>query len=100
MACQAPSGGAVMTTISSVPLDNLLKKLNDVREAPRGSGKFTAQCPSHTGKRNMLSVRMGHNGKVLLHCFLNCSFADILHKLRMEPGDLFEESQLIRRKKR
>jgi putative DNA primase/helicase len=58
----------------------------------KGPG-FNARCPgpSHArGDRNpSLSVRTDHRGNALLHCFANCSTADVVRALGCEMSDLY-----------
>ncbi|MHC4637379.1 MAG: hypothetical protein ACYTBV_07735 [Planctomycetota bacterium] len=47
-------------------LQSILYRLERVKQT--GSG-YSAQCPAHDDKRKSLSVNIGDDGRVLLHCF-------------------------------
>ena len=53
------------------------------------SGGFQALCPAHTDRVASLSVRLGTDGRALLHCHAGCKPADILQKIGLEMSDLF-----------
>lgn len=47
------------------------------------------RCPAHGDKTASLSVRLGDDGRVLLHCFGGCSFNEIVAALGIEARQLF-----------
>lgn len=55
-------------------INDVLPKLKGVKRT--GSG-WTALCPAHDDRRNSLSVSMGSEEQVLLHCHAGCSFETI-----------------------
>ncbi len=70
------------------PLDNLLSRLENVK--PSGKG-FTACCPAHNSKsRSSLSIGVGDDGRILIHCHGQCSPLEVVHAVGLELGDLFE----------
>jgi putative DNA primase/helicase len=71
-----------MSTIS-----NVLDRLQRVR--PLGDGKHQALCPAHEDSNASLSVSVGDNGAVLLHCHAGCKTKDICRKINLELKDLF-----------
>lgn len=74
------------------PLDDVLSRLSKVRRT--GSG-YLACCPSHRDRDPSLSVSVGANGKLLLHCHAGCSFKDVLAAIDMPPDRLDFEQPLI-----
>ena len=51
------------------------------------AGAGLARCPAHEDRAPSLSIREGEGGRLLLHCFAGCVFAEILDALR-ERGAL------------
>jgi len=68
----------------------ILSQLNKVKGA--GQGKWSALCPAHEDKNPSLSVGLGEDGKVLLHCHAGCSHKDILATLDLKEKDLFSDT--------
>lgn len=66
--------------------DNLLSRLDRVRKSGKG---WTARCPAHEDRNASLSVGVGSEGKIVLHCFAGCSAHDVLTAIGMSVGDLF-----------
>jgi putative DNA primase/helicase len=46
-------------------------------------------CPAHEDATGSLSVDLGRDGKILIHCFAGCSLDEVLRQLGMENKDLF-----------
>jgi hypothetical protein len=71
-------------------LDEFLSCLENVK--PSGKG-YTACCPAHDSKsRSSLSVGVGDDGRVLLHCHGQCGPLEVVHAVGKELGDLFERT--------
>lgn len=64
----------------------LLTRLDGVRS--RGTGKWSARCPSHSDKNPSLSITEGDKG-LLLRCWAGCELIAITEKLGLEIKDLF-----------
>lgn len=64
---------------------DVLSRLKHVRRTATG---FTALCPAHEDKQNSLSIDAGREGKILLHCFVGCSFQDVVAALGLKSEDL------------
>lgn len=70
-----------------------VRRVLDALENVKKSGSnWTARCPAHQDRQNSLSVGVGAEGRVLLHCHAGCAWLDILGALRLETRDLFEPS--------
>lgn len=54
-----------------------------------GNGKWQARCPAHQDRSPSLSIGVGSDGRVLLHCFAGCSHRAILAALGLSICDLF-----------
>ena len=67
--------------------DILLQHLEKVKRT--GQGKWLACCPSHADKTASLSVRETDEGKILIHCFAQCSVEEVLGAVGLEMSDLF-----------
>jgi len=74
----------------AVSVDQVLEQLEAVRR--NGEGRWMARCPAHGDRSASLSVREGGDGRVLLHCFSGCTFAEVAGALRLEPRQLFPPS--------
>jgi len=68
------------------PLHNLLNRLESVREV---RGGWKSRCPAHDDPDPSLSVSLGIDGRVLLHCFGGCDTASVLHVIGLKFRDLF-----------
>lgn len=66
----------------------ILGRLDGIRESGRG---WRADCPVGHRSRGTLSIAEGDDGRVLLHCFVGCSAADVLTALGLTLPDLFPE---------
>ena len=72
----------------SSPIDSVLDSLCGVK--PRGHGKWFALCPVHNEKTGSLSVAVGDDGQILLHCFgCGAGAEEIAQALGMELEDLW-----------
>jgi len=68
-------------------LDAVLARLSRVRRLQDGT--YTALCPAHDDHRPSLSVSVGAEGRVLVHCHAGCATADVLRAVGLEVADLF-----------
>jgi hypothetical protein len=70
----------------------LVRARLDQRDCRPGSGdRFEARCPVHDDRRASLSVALGKDGRVLLHCHAGCEPAAIVAELGLEWSDLYPE---------
>ncbi|MCK4601367.1 MAG: hypothetical protein KAU28_02805, partial [Phycisphaerae bacterium] len=70
----------------------ILSRLKKVKGA--GHGKWSALCPAHADKKPSLSVGLGDNGKVLLHCHAGCDVKDIIAAIGLKESDLFPDKPI------
>lgn len=79
-------------------LELVLSKLEAAGCSPRraGEGKWQSLCPAHEADgekhRRSLSVAIGADGKVLLHCHAGCGLDNICDALGLRQSDLFDDS--------
>lgn len=64
----------------------LVAMLEGVRQSGEG---WMAKCPAHEDRSASLSVAAGSDGRILLHCFAECSAYEIVGALGLELSDLF-----------
>ena len=65
----------------------LLDRLEKVRRT--GTGRWTACCPAHSDRHPSLALRELDDGRVLLHCFAECSAHEVVSAVGMDLSDLF-----------
>jgi hypothetical protein len=68
------------------PIDNVLARLERVRQFGDG---YRAECPSHRGRSQSLSIKEGSDGCVLVRCFSGCPAAQIVEAFGLRLSDLF-----------
>lgn len=68
------------------PIDLLLPLLTHVRSFGQG---WRADCPIGHRSRGALSVTVGDDDRILLHCFAGCDVADVLASAGLTVSDLF-----------
>lgn len=77
------------------PLDNLLQRLQEVRQ--KGGG-YVARCPNPghgKGRGDLnpsLSVAEGDDGRVLVKCWAACSIEEVIGPIGLDKRDLFERN--------
>lgn len=64
----------------------LLSRLERVRKFGAG---WSARCPAHEDRTASLSVGIGAEGRILVHCFAGCPIGDVLGAVGLQVGDLF-----------
>lgn len=70
--------------------DTLLSRLTKVRRT--GSGRWVACCPAHDDRSPSLAIRELPDGRILLHDFGGCEFAEILRAAGVAIDELFPTS--------
>lgn len=76
LAARVPHGERPLA--GALTVEGALSRLDGVRRAGAG---WLARCPVHEDHEPSLSVGVAADGRVLLHCFAGCAFADVLHAL-------------------
>jgi DNA-binding Lrp family transcriptional regulator len=71
-----------------IAVEAILSRLQGVRQT---AGGWMAQCPSHEDSQRSLSIALGEDGRVLLHCFAGCAVKAVMQALGMKMRDLFGE---------
>ncbi len=78
-------------------LERVLNRLHGVQGGPH---QFTALCPAHHDTRPSLSIGIGRQGQVLLHCFRGCDLQAILNELGIQSRDLFPALPVLANRRR
>jgi DNA primase len=73
--------------VSTTIAQRLLERLEGVRRTGRG---WSARCPAHEDRSASLSIAVGDDGRLLVHCFAGCAAADVVGLAGLTLGDLFE----------
>jgi hypothetical protein len=68
----------------------ILARLAQVRKTTSG---WSARCPAHDDQNPSLSITVGDDGRVLLHCHAGCSFDAVLNALGMQSAALSGEGR-------
>jgi hypothetical protein len=77
-------------------LAEFLAKLSQVQDA--GDHGHMAACPAHDDQTPSLSVGVGDDGRILLHCFAGCEPEAIVKALDLTVADLFPSRAAWRRR--
>ncbi len=72
--------------ISDDSLQNVLSRLAGVRKCGDG---HEARCPAHDDQHASLSVALGDDRRVLLHCHAGCAPVAVCKAMGLRLGDLF-----------
>jgi hypothetical protein len=75
--------------MNPLTFDEVLAKLSGAKRG-RQPGTATALCPvsQHADRNASLSVKLGDDGAILLHCFGGCSFQEIVTALGITSAQL------------
>lgn len=72
------------------PLETVIDALAARGRKPRGNDRgWTALCPAHEDSTPSMSVGLGQDDRVLIHCHAGCATSDILTALGLTVADLF-----------
>lgn len=69
-------------------LSEILGRLDGVRGH---DGQYMAKCPAHRDGHQSLSISIGKDGRVLLHCHTGCRSEDIVGAMGIQMKDLFAD---------
>lgn len=72
----------------SPELERVLSRLEGVKR--RGS-RWIAKCPAHEDAHPSLSIALGDDGRVLLHCFTGCTAQAVADALGLSMRELHHE---------
>jgi len=72
-----------------VTVEEVLVRLDGVRRNGRG---WQARCPAHDDATPSLAVRLGDDGRILLHDFAGCTPEDVCSALGLGMSDLFADA--------
>jgi putative DNA primase/helicase len=67
-------------------VERILSRLKNVHQCGDG---WTARCPAHDDQKPSLSVSVGDDGRVLIHCHRGCPPERIVQMLGLKLSDLF-----------
>ena len=71
-------------------IEDFLSQLQGVVET--GAGKWSACCPAHDDSNPSMSVTVGDNGGILVHCHAGCSPESIVGAMGLKMSDLMKDS--------
>ena len=71
-----------------ISVQEILGRLDAVKKT--GPGQWMGRCPAHEDRIPSLSVKDGE--KILLKCFADCEFSDIVQALGLKESDLFPDN--------
>lgn len=69
-------------------IDEILRHFDGVKG---GHGHYMAKCPAHMDADPSLSIGLGRDGRVLIHCFAGCRTEDVLNAVGLSKRDLFAD---------
>ena len=67
-------------------IENILAKLQGVKQT--GDKQYDARCPAHDDGRASLSVSVGDDGRVLIHCHAGCATDAVVKSIGATMADL------------
>ena len=76
------SSSSSSKTISSANRRELQAALDVLEGVTKSGDGFNALCPAHDDTRPSLSISLGDDGRLLAHCFADCSFEKIVAAIR------------------
>ena len=71
-------------------LDKVLSLLGRVKRSRKG---WVARCPAHEDRHPSLSVGVGEDGRVLLHCYAGCEVEAVVAALGLQMADLYPDGR-------
>lgn len=70
-------------------MEDLLSRLDGYRAT--GPDKYIARCPAHDDRSPSLTIGLGRDGGILLHCFAGCSAQEVVESVGLSMSDLFPD---------
>ncbi len=77
--------------MSGISVEQFLERLEGIKKSGKG---WQARCPGHDDSHASLSVTVGDDGRILLHCHAGCPPDQVVGALGMKLSDLFPVSAL------
>ena len=74
-----------------IDIQDLLCRLQGVRASSSRKQSWMARCPAHQDRGPSLSIGIGRNGGILLHCHAGCSCEEIAGALDVRLADLMPD---------
>jgi len=78
-------------------VDTFLSVLDKVRKT--GADSWIACCPAHPDKHPSMTIKNSSDGRVLVRCFAECSFEDIVAAAGVSLDEFFPDKPLYHRAK-
>jgi hypothetical protein len=70
-------------------IEDFLSRLQKVKKT--GANNWMACCPAHHDNRPSMTLAVGNNGGILVHCFALCSVDEIAGAVGLTVSDLMPE---------
>jgi hypothetical protein len=70
-------------------LDNFVSRLSKAKRT--GKDSWIACCPAHDDKSPSMTIREAEDGKLLIHCFAECSIENIIGALGLGFDDIMPD---------
>ena len=70
-------------------IEEFLSRLQKVRKT--GSNNWIACCPAHNDKNPSMTLAVGNNGGILVHCFALCGVDEIAGAVGLTVSDLMPD---------
>ena len=80
-----------ITQTSTDPIRRVLDYFGDSAKST-GSNQWQAPCPAHPDRIPSLSIGVGDDGVVKLHCHAGCETTDVVGKIGLTMADLFPKN--------
>lgn len=73
------------------PVDRVLRALGACGVKRAGDGKWSSRCPAHADTNPSLSIEVGRNGGVVIHCHKGCETSAVVDAIGLTLQDLFAD---------
>lgn len=74
------------------PINRVLEKLAGykLQHPDQSKEQWNSLCPAHDDAKQSLTISVGEDNRVILHCFANCTADAVVAALGLKMADLFE----------
>ena len=62
--------------------------LSRLEKYKKRGNEYNGLCPAHDDRKFSLSMKVGRDSRILLHCFAGCSYQEILSALNLQHSDV------------